>query len=308
MPAARHMSWPPPTSDDQIRVIVTATNSYGSGTATASSVGPISSGAPVNSCAARDHGDGPAGTGADRKSGHVVPGGQRLHLPVAALDRQRLELDEHRQRDEPDADPTAMRTSPRSCALRSRRPTHTARRASPPARSAQSARARRRTPQPPVINGTPRQGHVLTVSSDWNPAGIDVHLHVGALGRRTQLEHHRERDRIELHADRRRRRPEPPGHGDRHQRVRTASNTSATAGPIAADPPVNTALANDHRHHPADVHAARRAGVMERREQRVQLPVAAVDRRQPLVGDLRRQRPGVHAHARRRRRRRSACS
>ena len=40
---------------DLIRVIVTATNSYGSGTAAASSVGPISSGAPVNSALPVDH-------------------------------------------------------------------------------------------------------------------------------------------------------------------------------------------------------------------------------------------------------------
>ena len=72
-----------------IRARVTATNAYGSVTATAAAVGPITSGAPVNSVLPIISGTGQARRAAGRQLRHLEPGG-KLQLPVAARRGRRL--------------------------------------------------------------------------------------------------------------------------------------------------------------------------------------------------------------------------
>ena len=112
----------------QVRVLVAATNPYGtSATASASSaVGPVVSGAPSNTAAPGDHRDRRAGPHAHRELRHVEPGGRALRVPMAALDRRRRHVGEHLRRDAVELRARARRCGRRRPRRSSPRPTSTA--------------------------------------------------------------------------------------------------------------------------------------------------------------------------------------
>ncbi len=224
---------------DQIRVIVTAANSFGSATATASSVGPVRSGAPANSAL-------PAITG-------TVQQGQSLSAGVGTWSPAGTAYTYQWQRSTDNgsswtniANATSSRLIPADAdvatflrvLVTATNPYGTATIASGPVGPVSSGAPK--NIQAPVINGTPRQGQVLTVSSDWNPAGTTYAYlwERSADGKSWSTVASATGSSY------------TPTAADEGLSLRVtvtatniygqASNTSATAGPIATNPPVNT--------------------------------------------------------------------
>ena len=264
---------------------------------------------------AGDHRHAAPGQPAGRVVGHLGPARHVVRLRLAALLRQRLDLDDDRRRHR-------QHLHPRRIGHRRARARH--RHRHQPVRRRQLDLGRGR-PGPLGRAGQHRaaghQRHAAPRPDAHRHLGLEpdrdvLRVPVAALDRRRHLDEHRHQRRHLRAHDRRAGCPHPR-HGHRHQRLRAGLGDQRPGRARGLGPARQHGTAGDHRHLAADLHADRGHRLLGRLGQHLPLPVAA-RRRQRLDADQRRDRGdlparqgrrgraragGRHGHQRRRHRR-----
>ena len=127
-------------------------------------------GAPVNVIAPAITGHAAPGRPAGRLVGHLGPARDLLRLRLAALLRQRRDVDDDRRRHRQHLHPRRVGHR-RARARHGHRHQPVRRRELDLGRGRPGRLGRPGQHRPPVISGTPRRGQVLTVTSVWSPTG-----------------------------------------------------------------------------------------------------------------------------------------